>query len=52
MKTYRKTAHPSVKGGCQGYEETQVCDTLNIFDLSEMRTAILVVTDEKDDNTE
>lgn len=51
MKTYRKTAHPSVRGGYQGWEETQVCDTLNIFDITELRTAILVVDDDdKNDN--
>ena len=42
-KTYRKSAHPTCRGGYQGYEETDIADTLNIYDISEARTTILVV---------
>ena len=45
---YRKTAHPSISGGYQGWEETIVADTLNVFDNTESRTAILVVYVEDD----
>lgn len=48
-KTYRKTAHPMVRGGSQGWEETDTADTLNVYDNTEMRTPILVV-DDKDTN--
>lgn len=41
--TYRKSAHPTCRGGYQGYEETDIADTLNIYDISEARTTILVV---------
>ena len=43
-KAYRKSAHPTCRGGgYQGYEETDIADTLNIYDISEARTTILVV---------
>lgn len=45
--TFRKTAHPQVSGGYQGWEETKVADTLNIYDNSEMRTPIVVVQETK-----
>jgi len=41
--TYRKTTHPRNKFEGQGWEETTVNDTLNIFDLGETRTPTLVV---------
>lgn len=41
--TFRKTAHPRTKSEGQGWEETMVNDTLNIFDLGEMRTPTLVI---------
>ena len=41
---YRKTGHPMVRGGYQGWTETETADTLNVYDNSEMRTPILVVT--------
>jgi hypothetical protein len=40
---YRKTAHPRNADEAQGYEYTEVADTLNIFDNSEGRTPILIV---------
>ena len=43
METFRKTAHPQNKYEGQGWEHTDVNDTLNIFDVSEMRTPTLVV---------
>ena len=43
MNTFRKTAHPRYKNEGQGWEQTDVNDTLNIFDISEMRTPTLVV---------
>lgn len=43
QSTYRKTAHPTHSGGGQGYEPTKKADTLNVFDISETRTAILIV---------
>lgn len=39
---FRKTKHPA-KGGAQGWEETMVADTLNVFDNGETRTPILIV---------
>lgn len=39
---YRKTGHPQNAQQGQGWEETEISDTLNIFDNSEMRTPILV----------
>ena len=41
--TYRKSAHPTCRGGYQGYKETDIADTLNIYDISEARITILVV---------
>ena len=35
-------------GGYQGYEETDISDTLNIYDISEGRTPILVVEKQKE----
>ena len=40
--TYRKTAHPSAPGGVQGWKETDVNDTLNIYDTSEARTPTVI----------
>lgn len=47
-RTYRKSAHPTCGGGYQGYEETDISDTLNIYDISEGRTPILVVEKQKE----
>lgn len=41
---YRKTAHPMISGGGQGWEPTAIADTLNIYDNSEARTPIVVVS--------
>ena len=40
---YRKTSHPRNAEEPQGYEDTEIADTLNIFDYTEARTPILVV---------
>lgn len=44
-KTYRKQAHPMNAEMAQGYEETAVSDTLNIFDNTEARTPTLILND-------
>ena len=41
--TYRKTGHPRSADEGQGWEKTDVADTLNVFDNSENRTPILIV---------
>lgn len=41
---YRKTGHPMMRGGYQGWTETETADTLNVYDNSEMRTPIVIVT--------
>ena len=40
---YRKTSHPRTPDEPQGYEDTEIADTLNIFDYTEARTPVLVV---------
>lgn len=45
---FRKQAHPRNSQEAQGYEETSVSDTLNIFDNTETRTLILIVRKERD----
>ena len=40
--SYRKTAHPISNDLPQGWEETEVTDTLNIFDNTELRTPTLI----------
>jgi hypothetical protein len=40
---YRKQGHPRNSQEAQGYEETGVSDTLNIFDNTETRTPILII---------
>ena len=42
-KCYRKMAHPNKAGGVQRWQETEVCDTLNIYDNTETRTPILIL---------
>jgi DNA (cytosine-5)-methyltransferase 1 len=44
-RTYRKQAHPMNSEMAQGYEETSVSDTLNIFDNTEARTPTLILND-------
>lgn len=41
-KIYRKRGHPQHSGGVQEWEQTEVSDTLNIFDNSENRTPLLI----------
>lgn len=43
FRTYRKKGHPQNSEQGQGWEETMVSDTLNIFDNSETRTPTLVL---------
>ena len=50
--TYRKSAHPTCRGGYQGYEETDIADTLNIYDISEARITILVVEKQNEQRTD
>jgi hypothetical protein len=42
-KTYRKRGHPQNSGGLQRWEETDIADTLTIFDNTDARTPILIV---------
>ena len=42
-KAFRKTSHPTDSSGGQGWQETEVSDTLNIYDISEGRTPMIVV---------
>lgn len=49
-KTYRKTGHPQTSEQGQGWEETDINDTLNIYDSGEMRTPTLVVALENHPN--
>ena len=51
-QTYRKSAHPTCRGGYQGYEETDIADTLNIYDISETRITILVVEKQNEQRTD
>ena len=46
---FRKQAHPRNSTEAQGYEETSVSDTLNIFDNTETRTPILIIEIKKED---
>lgn len=41
--SFRKSSHPMDATGGQGWEQTDVSDTLNVFDYTEQRTPILVV---------
>lgn len=40
---FRKQGHPQASEGGQGWEETNVSDTLNIYDNSENRTPTIIV---------
>ena len=40
--SFRKTAHPRTADEGQGYEQTDVSDTLNIYDNTEARTPTLI----------
>lgn len=52
FQAYRKKGHPRFKGGMQQWEDTDVSDTLTIFDNSETRTPILIVQEMKTDGTD
>lgn len=43
FKTYRKQGHPHSDNEGQGWEETEVNDTLNIYDAGETRTPTLIL---------
>lgn len=43
FRIFRKKGHPQHKDGVQKWEETNLSDTLTIFDNSECRTPILIV---------
>ena len=45
-QAYRKTAHPVDRGGWQGWERTEVADTLNAYDNTEGRTPVIVLNDQ------
>lgn len=49
-KTYKKTSHPRTKEEGQGWEETEVNDTLNIFDNGEIRTPTLIIENHPNDS--
>lgn len=42
VKCFRKTAHPRCADGYQGWEETRLADTLNVYDNSESRTPVVI----------
>ena len=42
-EAFRKQGHPQTAEGGQGWEPTDVSDTLNVFDFTELRTPILIV---------
>ena len=46
---FRKQAHPRNSQEAQGYEETSVSDTPNIFDNTETRTPILIIEKKKEE---
>ena len=50
LVVYRKTAHPRNSEMPQGFEETEVSDTLNIFDNTEARTPTIVYENHSQDS--
>lgn len=42
-QAFRKTAHPHNAEDGQGWEKTEVADTLNIYDNAESRSPVLVI---------
>lgn len=50
FKTFRKTSHPQNMSQGQGWEETDVNDTLNIYDSGEVRTPTLIVENHPNDS--
>lgn len=50
FRTFRKTAHPRSADEGQGWEGTEVNDSLNVFDNSENRTPTLVLENHPQDS--
>ena len=50
VPTYRKTSHAKSAEDGQGWQETQINDTLNIFDNGESRTPTLVLENRPQDS--
>lgn len=50
FKTFRKKSHPQNTLQGQGWEETEVNDTLNIYDNGEVRTPTLIVENHPNDS--
>lgn len=50
--TYRKQGHPQNSEQGQGWEETNVNDTLNIYDNGEVRTPTLIIENHPNDSCE
>ena len=42
-EAFRKQGHPQTAEGGQGWEPTEISDTLNVFNFTELRTPILIV---------
>ena len=47
FKCYRKQSHPRNPNEGQGWDETEINDTLNIFDTGEIRTPTLIVKEKE-----
>ena len=43
LLSFRKQAHPTKADEGQGWEQTDVSDTLNVFDYTESRVPVLIV---------
>ena len=52
FKTYRKRGHPQHSGGVQRWEETDIADTITIFDNTDARAPILIVQEVGADGTD
>ena len=50
VETYRKTGHPQNSEQGQGWEQTDINDTLNVYDQGEVRTPTLVVEGQKQES--
>ena len=50
VTAYRKTGHPTQKGGGQGWEQATVSDTLNAFDCSEKMSPMIVYENHSQDS--
>ena len=49
-QTFRKCSHPTWSGGVQKWEETEVNDTLNVYDNGEARTPTLILENHPNDS--